>query len=295
MCGLAVVLGACTVEPIGGETGVGACTDGTDNDNDHAIDCDDPDCQAETVCGRAAPLREPDGGDPVRPSLPPSSPSRPAPDAGDMGEPPPEQVLDAGANESPDEMLPDPDNPPDAGADPLKQCPVCEANESCIEGYCVPNEAVFVELWDVTHISTVYPRIFANDTCIDSCALSFPKPEFPFCGCKPGPLVRILVTRPGEVPETVAESPFDPLAMADEGDWDVSERLMLRPEYQITLQALDRDGVLENLVFECSMPADAELLGSGTLSCKQTFTGSTGLTFEASITVSIQAATVTTP
>jgi hypothetical protein len=286
---------------MGGETGVGACTDGTDNDNDHAVDCEDPDCQAEAVCGRAAPLSEPnDGGEPTRPSLPPASPSRPAQDAGGMSEPSPDQLVDAGAIEqAPDEILPDPDNPPDAGADPLKQCPVCEANESCIEGRCVSNDVVFVELWQVTHISTVFPRIFANDTCIDTeCgAVGIGTPEFPFCLCMPDPLVRVLVTRPGELPETVAESPFDPLldSNRDTDDWDMDQQIALRPEYQITLRAIDRDLALEDIIFECTIPADPELLGSGTLSCMQTFKGATGKEFEASITVSIRAANVSTP
>ncbi|HMI93993.1 MAG TPA: hypothetical protein VK509_21610, partial [Polyangiales bacterium] len=56
------VLTGCTVERAGGEFGAGACTDRADNDDDGATDCRDPDCQAETICGRSAPLREPDDG-----------------------------------------------------------------------------------------------------------------------------------------------------------------------------------------------------------------------------------------
>jgi hypothetical protein len=289
--GLAVALGSCTVEQVGGESGVGACTDGTDNDDDHAIDCDDPDCQAEAVCGRAARLSEPDGGGvSAHPMMPPVKPPVLAKDAGAMTPAPPEQLGDAGAvPQPPNETPPDPENPPDAATTP--ECPACAADESCIKGYCVPNEAVFVELWNVTHISTVFPRIFAKGGCIDpECIpLQSGTTEFPFCFCLPDPLVRVLVTRPGELAEPVAESPFDLLTSMDhdEAEWDIDQQIALRPEYEITLQAIDRDGPAEDVIFECTMAADADLLGSGTLSCNQTFTGTSGKPFMASIAVTI--------
>jgi hypothetical protein len=298
--GLAVLLTACTVERAGGESGVGACSDGTDNDGDNAVDCADPDCQAESVCGRAAPLKEPNGSAPVAPNPPPSAISKPEVDASSVMGPSAEpSAVDAAVPaQAPDEMLPDPDDPPDAAvaADASKPCPVCAADESCIEGYCVPNEAVFVELWDVLHISTVYPRVLETPSglmCIDiECGtLGIPTPEFPFCPCAPDPFVRVLVTRPGETPETVVESPFDlTMQNEDEAEWAVNAQIALRPEYKITLQAIDADGPIENIVFQCSMAADAEMLGSGSLTCQHEFVGAANKPFTASITVTIQPA-----
>jgi hypothetical protein len=300
--GLAVLLTACTVERAGGESGVGACSDGTDNDGDNAVDCADPDCQAESVCGRAAPLREPDGGDDSKPNPPPTAISKPEPDASSAADPSaePSAMDGAVAAQAPDEMLPDPDDPPDAAVpagDASKPCGSCAADESCIEGYCVPNEAVFVELWDVVHIKTVFPRVLETPSglmCIDvGCPVpaAVPSIDFPFCPCVADPLVRVLVTRPGETPATVAETPFSLLAQdEDELEWDVNAQIALRPEYQITLQAIDTDGALETVVFECSMAADAELLGSGTLSCTHDYPTSSDHSFTASITATIQPA-----
>lgn len=298
--GLAVLLTACTVERAGGESGVGACSDGTDNDGDNAVDCADPDCQAESVCGRAAPLKEPDGGEPIEPNPPPSAISKPDADAsmvmGPSAEP---NAMDAAVGaQAPDEVLPDPDDPPDAAvvaADASRTCGSCAADESCIEGYCVPNEAVFVELWDVVHISTVFPRVLETPSglmCIDvGCLLVDAEAslEFPFCPCRPDPVVRVLVTRPGETPATVAETPSKFSTQDNDTlDLDVNAQIALRPEYQITLQAIDTDGAIETVVFECSMAADAELLGSGRLSCTHDYEAAGDQPFTASITVTIQ-------
>jgi hypothetical protein len=75
----------------------------------------------------------------------------------------------------------------------------------------------------------------------------------------------------------------------DEWTWDERRQLELRPDYQLIVQALDRDGVSGNsVVFECPFPADPDLLGSGVLECTQTFEGSAP--FVASLRVEIEAA-----
>jgi hypothetical protein len=278
----------CTVERATGEFGAGACGDVADNDDDGMSDCADPDCQAEAICGRPAPLRGPREPEP-KPTAGSLAPPPPQTDAGTT-RPPPMSANDAQVSE-PVPMAPEPEPPLDATAPEPRQCPVCAADERCIAGYCVPNEAVFVELWDVTSISVVMPRGTSPSMCVDPFCLisemSSGPAAFSTCRCAPDPYVRIQVQRPGEAPETVVTTAYR--GDVDEATWDERRQLQLRPDYQLIVQAVDRDGVTSNsVVFECTFPADPDLLGSGVLECMQTFQGSAA--FAASLRVELEAA-----
>lgn len=283
------VLTGCTVERAGGEFGAGACNDSADNDDDGMADCRDPDCQAETICGRSAPLREPDDD----PQPTPAGATGPAPmTPPDASTPGPVARIDAGASE-PSPTVPNPELPPDAATHEPRPCPVCAADERCIAGYCVPNEAVFVELWDVTSISVVMPRGTDAFTCLDDLCLLIEMSDGPAgfrtCRCQPDPIVRIQVLRPGEDPETSVTTGYK--EDVDEWTWDERRQLQLRPDYQLTVQVLDRDGPSSNpVVFECTFPADPDLLGSGLLECTHRFEGAGGVPFDASLRIAIEAA-----
>ncbi|HMI94574.1 MAG TPA: hypothetical protein VK509_24540, partial [Polyangiales bacterium] len=205
---------------------------------------------------------------------------------------PPVEMIDAQVGE-PDPTVPNPDPPLDAAVTPEpRQCPVCASDESCIEGYCVPNEAVFVELWDVTSIAVVMPRAVDAFSCLDDfCLLSEMRdgpPGFRTCRCQPDPFVRIQVLRPGEDPATAFATGYK--KDEDEWTWEERRQLKLRPDYQLSVQALDRDGVsASSVVFECTFPADPDLLGSGLLECTHRFDGA-GASFEASLRVAIEPA-----
>jgi hypothetical protein len=282
------VLAGCTVERAGGEFGASACADGDDNDSDGKTDCGDPDCQAEAICGRGAPLREPDDD----PEPTPSGAPAPAPMPRDASAPRPTPMNMADAEVTEPVPMPEPALPDASTPEPTRMCPVCAIDESCIEGYCVPNEAVFVELWDVTSISVVMPRGIDAFSCLDDFCLLAEMSDGPTgfrtCRCQPDPFVRIQVIRPGEQPEGVVTTAYK--KDEDAWTWDERRQLRLRPDYQLNVQALDRDGVTSNpVVFECMFPADPDLLGSGLLECAQRFDG-VGASFEASLRVAIEPA-----
>lgn len=282
----------CAIERTDGEFGIGACSDGRDNDEDDVADCMDPDCQAEAACGRAAPLRDDRHVDEAQPpaAQPPARP--PISMTGDAGSP----VVELDDPSSEDELppavsLPDPDAPPDGGTlEPEPECPVCADTESCIKGYCIPKEAVFAELWDVTEVSVIMSRMLDPPAlgCIDDppCHASA-DPRFSLCVCAPDPMVQVVVTRPGEEPEIMNTTKYQ--TDADEATWSTAFQLALRPEYEITLRAMDANTVSERLtprvIYECTLPADPTALASGVLTCAGSYEG-TG------ITVSIRPASV---
>jgi hypothetical protein len=292
--GLAL-LTACTVERAAGEFGAGVCDDGNDNDDDDAIDCRDPDCQAEAVCGRAASLSEPDD-DPGPATSDASAPEPTLPDP-TLPVPPPRELPDAEVEPPPAE--PDPNTTPDAGAlDEPRPCePECVEGQSCIMGYCVPNVAVFAEVWEVVSVSVAMPRADTEGSCLDpqTCLVSSPfSVSFPACRCAADPVVHILIKRPDD-DEPMRTSETDFVRQQDSAEWtQVTKReLLLRPEYEIVLRALDQDGLGAELVFECSVPAAPDLLAAGTLSCGKTFKGAGAFarSFDATIAIEVRPAT----
>lgn len=285
----------CSVERAEGEYGVGVCSDHADNDADGEADCRDPDCQAEDVCGRASPLKEPDGAaarplDAGLPALPPAVP--PPLDAG--SEPPAQPAPDAQVSEPP--TSPDPGVPaPTEEPDPLVCEPACSSNETCIERYCVPNEAVFVEIWNVVAVSVRMPRTDSAGHCLDSnfaCVPMF-SDWFTTCDCPPDPMVRVAVRRPGEEPELGFET--DSALQTDAHEWKVSKQLLLRSEFEIVLTAFDSDGLVATPVFSCAVLAEPELLGTGTVSCTKTFEVPLRDPFVAKISISVRPASGTSP
>ena len=290
-----VVGGACSVSRGEGEYGVGVCSDHADNDNDGMADCRDPDCQPEDVCGRASPLKEPDSGPAEHPPTagdPALPPAFPGPDDAGVTDPPSPPMTDAQVSEppSPDASAPEPpDDPP-----PVVECtPACASNATCIEGFCVPNEAVFVEVWDVVSVSVQLPRKDSNGMCLDPPYVCVRPEPLAICDCAPDPMVRVAVKRPGEEPKVAFETKT--VLGTDEHVWEVKEQLLLRKEFEIVLTAFDADGLLAEPVFSCSVLAEPETLGTGLVSCGRKFRESLLVETDAKVTLRVRPAPSSTP
>lgn len=299
--GAVALLVGCSISELSGELTPGDCSDGSDNDGDGPADCMDPDCQAFDVCGHASSLRDaswPQGqiGDAYVSGPIDAGWSGPSSMAGRPASTPPEDPV------APSEPQPsEPEDPPVVG-------PTCAGgcgdNQTCVEGYCLDNDVVVVELWDITRIDVTVPRSVpqadtAGSACLDDglgeCLGSF-DPLFWLCSCPPDPKVQVFLDQdPSDAMPPQLLATTDRKRSVSAASWsDLDITLGLLPGSKIHLKALDDDGDAgDQLIFGCELPATPVLNGDP-LECTKSFPPDSIAAEEFSITAQV-APTQATP
>ncbi|MDD9932684.1 MAG: C2 domain-containing protein [Myxococcales bacterium] len=278
---LASLCPACTLGTLETELTVGACMDLADNDGDDLTDCEDPDCQRLERCrGMGAPepppglvgdalppITAPPGQDDV--AMEPNAPSVGSAGNGVMGGPPP---ADGGTDPATDDAM----DPMSMGAEDAPTCPLlCPEGQTCVNGRCVPNPFVIVDLWEITRIEVNVPRSidYDNEVCLDTgCAVPVFVPPYLRCGCLPDPYVVVLVDGEEQARTSSART-------IEFTGWDVSIPLGLLRTSVVRLEVLDDDsdeGEPDTLIYACEVPADPEVLAGGTIGCTEPFSSDTG-------------------
>jgi hypothetical protein len=148
----------------------------------------------------------------------------------------------------------------------------CGTGERCVLGLCVPDAFVIADLWELTAIEVEVPRStsYAAGECLDDECIT-PVPAFPFqaCGCPPDPAVMVYV-------DDVAAGNTEPEVNADRVRWEVAIPLRLAADSVIRFDVVDFDLAETQAIFSCTVPADPEKLGSGTLECSEEFDSDDG-------------------
>ncbi|MGD8862713.1 MAG: hypothetical protein PVI30_22065 [Myxococcales bacterium] len=143
----------------------------------------------------------------------------------------------------------------------------CSTGERCVLGLCVPEAFVIADVWELTAIEVEVPRStsYEDGPCLDDECI-VPVPAFPFeaCGCPPDPAVMVYV-------DDSAAGATEPEVNADRMRWEVAIALRLAADSVIRFDVVDFDPAETQQIFSCTVPADPESLGSGTLECGQRF------------------------
>lgn len=265
LCAGATLGSACSISPTVGETAA-ECSDGRDNDDDGASDCEDPDCQALSECGAARRSGSLVPGHQIgdayvgeAPDAGTSEPNEPpdVPDASDSG---PE---DAGA----------PVEPPDAT---LPGCGSgCGPDQTCVLDQCIDDVLVVFELWDVTEIEVAAPRSVEEGgvPCLDTTGCIFiPRGPFWSCGCEPDPQVQFWVDAdPTDDVEAELAGETTVAVARDEYRWtDPAITLRLLPTSEIQMKMVDDDGTRDDPMFGCTIDASVVAAG-GPMECTAQF------------------------
>jgi hypothetical protein len=261
------MLYGCSISPAAGEQPA-QCGDGLDNDGDFAMDCDDIDCQALSVCSLAATIRD--------------------------ASPPPNQIGDAfvgardGGLSGPPTLVPPVAQPPVDGSIPDAEpepepvdsgCPGgCAANEHCVINECLVTAVVVADIWTASRIDVRVPRSIdtgADPECLDQECDGFFLRRAPYfgCECPPDPQVQIWVDAdPNDTLDVALAGQTTAHLKEDQTRWTEPIELRLLPVSIVHLKVIDVDGDGFEPVFGCEIPgASARISETGRLECKQMF------------------------
>lgn len=252
-------LAACTRTAVPAETSFALCNNQWDDDGDALDDCRDPDCWGHEVCRQRRNGSQPPA--PIDDNVPRVEP--PLVDDG-MLEPPPMHALDASMPpELADAFVPI--EPPDANGQP-PLCIGCEGE--CIDGVCV-TRPLALGRFTVRALEVEIDRSHRAEgrACYDEnneCNQVLPVP----CACLPDPQVKIRV-------DGVGAGYVDQQPDTERATWDdLSIELVLNEGSVIEIEVLDHDedeaGMARfEMMLECALTADAELVASGELGCDE--------------------------
>jgi hypothetical protein len=261
---LLLLCAACRITPHG-EWNAAECSNHLDDDGDHLIDCEDPDCWA-FVCSDAA----------VNPA---ATSSDAGPDTNDTTPIATEPPRDAAPPPAVTPPRPDATQPissaDDAGPElTCSETPsLCDPGESCVGGVCKPEPLGNYTL-QVT--SAVVPATNRAGTCYDAderlCALFLCDNE-----CQPDPYVVVRKSVRTLVGMTVPRPDTERPVWTDPG-WP----LTLNQQDTLEFTAWDHDAIASSKIFACT--PDLRQLPTGTLRCSPaamtTIDPPTGTVFE---------------
>jgi hypothetical protein len=264
--GAAAFVYGCSISPAAGEL-PSECSDSLDNDNDGAGDCEDTDCQALSVCGLRAPIRDA--------SVPPGQIGDAFVGTTDAGSEPPidePPVLEPPVDSSIPEPEPDPE-PVETG------CPGgCGPDQHCVANACFDREVAVADVWMISRIDVKVPRSIdtgSSPECLDAACVGFYLRRTPYlsCECPPDPKVEVWVDLdPGDDLDAELAGETSVAEKRDQTRWTQPLEIKLLAVSVVHMKVLDMDGDEFEHIFGCAMPeASVQIATSGVLECKQMF------------------------